>query len=219
MRPSLSLLARPCRSLPRPLPLVRVAASPLFSLRRFSSSSSTPPPSVPFQLRAGDKYTVDASVSEKSEQGKYVQQAVIRNKHHLIIDERGLYPGGLDLGVSPYDLLLSALGGCTSMTLRMYADRRSLPLGPLRVELMHSKQPAAEVLEAREEGVRGNIDLFEVTLHLQPAAPASSPAASTPPTQELSPAMRAELLAIASRCPVHQTLAGNPRTVIRTRLA
>lgn len=95
------------------------------------------------------------------------------------------------------------------MTVRMYADRKGIRLAPIVVDVMHSKKPAADVAEAQAAQVRGMLDLFEVTLTV--AAPAGD--------DPLSPQVAESLLAIASRCPVHQTLVGNPRTIIRTKLA
>lgn len=198
----------------RPLLLAapHVAARSSLALRSLStpaSSSSSPLVApVAFILHAGDKHTVDAVVEERAEPGKskYTQQAVIRGTHPLLLDELGVY-GGLDLGPSPYDLLLAALGGCTSMTIRMYCERKSLALPPIRLSLLHSKKNAAEIAECPPE-VRGLCDLFEVSL------------ASAPPTgdqQAPTAEQKAHLIEIAAKCPVHKTLAGNPRTFVRTR--
>ena len=70
-----------------------------------------------------------------------LRQAISVGPHHLIADEPKT-SGGSDAGPDPYELLLSALGSCTNMTLRMYADRKKWPLKEIRVALTHSKNYA-----------------------------------------------------------------------------
>jgi len=66
--------------------------------------------------------------------------------HHLTADE-GTAAGGTDTGPAPYGLLLAALGACTSITLRMYADRKSWELGDIHVSLRHHKSEAGDQIE------------------------------------------------------------------------
>ena len=66
------------------------------------------------------------------------QQEIIAGSHRLLADEP-TDVGGLDSGPGPYDLLLAALGACTSMTLRLYADRKKLPLTRTQVRLRHNR--------------------------------------------------------------------------------
>jgi len=93
-----------------------------------------------------------------------------------IIADEPLDMGGTDLGLAPHELLLAALGACTSMTLKMYADRKGWPL------------QAASVKLTAEKGAEYRIKR-EVTL-----------------TGDLTAEQRQSLLAIANRCPVHKTL-------------
>ncbi len=122
----------------------------------------------------------------------------IRVGTHLLAADEPIEQGGKDSGPSPYDLLLAALGACTSMTLRMYAERKSLALEQVRVLLRHRRMHAAdcEDCETRE----GQITEILRTIHLE---------------GELSPSERERLLQIADRCPVHRTLEGEIR--IRTQ--
>ena len=97
--------------------------------------------------------------------------------------------GGADAGPSPYDLLLAALGACTSMTVAMYARRKQWPLEAVTVRLTHTKIHAEDCAECEtREGMLDRIER-EITL-----------------TGALSAEQRERLLEIANRCPVHRTL-------------
>jgi uncharacterized OsmC-like protein/alpha/beta superfamily hydrolase len=119
--------------------------------------------------------------------GKF-QQTVGVGPHLLVADEP-VKAGGLDTGPNPYDLLLAGLGACTSMTLRLYADRKQLPLERVSVKLNHSRIHAAdcETCETKE-GMLDRIDK-EITVE----GPLDADA-------------RARLLEIAEKCPVNRTL-------------
>ncbi len=119
--------------------------------------------------------------------GRYAQ-VVYDGKHRLTADEP-VESGGLDTGPSPYRLLLAALGACTSMTLRMYAERKKWPLRHVAVRLRHSKSHAQD--SAGTEDKPAKIDHIEREIEL---------------SGELSDEQRRRLLEIANKCPVHQTL-------------
>lgn len=116
------------------------------------------------------------------------QTEIIANGHRLIADEP-IALGGADTGPTPYDYLVAALGACTSMTLRMYADRKGWPLESIVVRLRHHKIHAEECRDCETKG--GEIDYIEREIEL----------AGT-----LDQEQRTRLLSIADRCPVHRTL-------------
>ncbi|OBA92448.1 osmotically inducible protein C [Mycolicibacterium mucogenicum] len=118
--------------------------------------------------------------------GTYTQE-IIAGNHRLTADEPK--PFGDDTGPSPYDLLLSALGACTSMTVRMYANKKNLPLEQVRVTLRHSRIHAQDCADC--ETKQGMIDHIDRDIEL---------------VGDLDDDQRQKLLAIAERCPVHRTL-------------
>lgn len=130
-------------------------------------------------------------IVQETGEGKYVQEIFV-GRHTLKADEPISAPGGLDSGLSPYDFLLAGLGACTSMTLRMYADLKGLPLKKTTVRLHHSKKHVQDC-EGCEEGLPQQIDLIERQMTLE---------------GPLTPEHRESLLKIANKCPVHRTLTG-----------
>jgi len=136
-------------------------------------------------------------VSETGE-GKFTQ-AIAAGAHALRADEPESV-GGLDSGPGPYDLLLAALGACTSMTVRLYAEHKKLPLERVTVRLKHDKIYAADCEDCETKD--GKIDRIDRVLELEGA---------------LDDAQRAKLLEIADKCPVHRTL--HSEVSVKTTLA
>jgi putative redox protein len=118
--------------------------------------------------------------------GTYTQQ-ITAGQHRLVADEPR--PIGDDAGPTPYDLLLAALGTCTSMTLRMYADRKGWPLERVRVTLRHSRIHAKDCADC--ETSVGFIEQIDRDIEL---------------TGDLDDTQLERLRHMADRCPVHQTL-------------
>ncbi|HEX4043849.1 MAG TPA: alpha/beta fold hydrolase [Xanthobacteraceae bacterium] len=123
----------------------------------------------------------------ETRRGKF-QQEVIVGEHRLLADEP-IKDGGLNSGPGPYDLLLAALGACTSMTVRLYADLKQIPLTRTQVRLRHEKIYATDCAEC--ETKEGKIDRIDRAITFE---------------GELTTEQRARLLEIADKCPVHRTL-------------
>lgn len=126
------------------------------------------------------------------------QQTVTVGPHRLMADEP-IPAGGDDTGPGPYDFLLAALGACTSMTLRLYAERKALPLDRVTVKLRHSKVHAKDCAEC--ETKTGTLDQIEREIALEGT---------------LDPDQRQKLMDIADKCPVHRTLTSEVRITTRT---
>ena len=116
---------------------------------------------------------------------KFQQDVLIGNKHSFHADEPEDM-GGKDSGPTPYQLVSAGLGACTSMTIRMYATRKNIPLEGVSVEVTHDKRHAEEDPE-----VEGKHDHFVRRISLEGT---------------LTPEQRASLLVIADKCPVHRSL-------------
>jgi uncharacterized OsmC-like protein len=116
------------------------------------------------------------------------QQEIIVGPHRFLADEP-VNVGGIDSGPGPYDFLLAALGACTAMTLRLYAERKKLPLMRAVVRLRYRRIYAADCTEC--ETKEGMLDRIERVITLE---------------GDLSADDRKRLLEIADKCPVHRTL-------------
>lgn len=112
-------------------------------------------------------------------------------KHQLLADEP-MAAGGSDLGPNPYELLLMALGACTSMTLRMVATRKGIALDDIEVRLRHEHLPVADDHHPRRQQIVQRVTLFGA----------------------LEKRERSLLLALAARCPVHRTLVHSDLTIL-----
>jgi putative redox protein len=126
------------------------------------------------------------------------QQQVTTGKHQFFADEPAKL-GGTDSGPSPYDFLSAALGACTTMTLRMYANHKGYDIGKLSVGISHAKVHADDCADCGE-GKTGRVDRFERTISVE---------------GDLSNELQNKLLTIADRCPVHKTLLHS--SVVATR--
>jgi uncharacterized OsmC-like protein/alpha/beta superfamily hydrolase len=134
--------------------------------------------------------------------GKF-QNAVVAGRHHLLADEP-VEVGGRDSGPSPYEYLAVALGACTSMTLRVYAEQKKLDLGRLSVRVRFGKVAAEHCEDCGKaaEGRTGKIDRLERVISVD---------------GEVDAALAGKLVEIAGKCPVHRTLESGAAIV--TKLA
>jgi uncharacterized OsmC-like protein len=150
-----------------------------------------------------DNETAGVLVRETG-QGRY-QNSVVLGRHRLIADEP-IVAGGLDSGPNPYDFLSIALGACTAMTLRIYADYKKLALGRISVVVRHGKLAAQHCKDcgAVAEGREGKLDRFERVISVE---------------GEVDGALRDKLIEIAGKCPVHRTLETASAVVTRVEPA
>ena len=139
---------------------------------------------------------VPADIPEDIEEGEVVVEGNtssllqdIRTRGLRFNSDEPLDKGGTNAGPTPYDLLLASLGACTSMTLKMYSDRKDWPLESVRVTLRHHRVHAKDCEDCEKD--TGMIDVIEKNLELEGS---------------LDDAQRARLLEISARCPVHRTL-------------
>ena len=137
------------------------------------------------------------SVLVRETGGGKLQQEVIVGRHRLLADEP-VAVGGNDSGPSPYDLVLAGLGACTSMTMRLYAARKALPVERISVTLKHSKIHAQDCAEC--ETREGMLDEIERVIRIEGA---------------LDAGQRKQLMDIAERCPVHRTLTSEVHIVTK----
>jgi len=137
-------------------------------------------------------------VVQETGEGKFTQR-IAAGGHRLRADEPESF-GGDDSGPGPYDLVLAGLGACTSMTLRLYAERKGWPMSRVTVTLSHEKIHAEDCADC--ETKVGKLDRIRRVIEL--AGP-------------LDEAQRRRLLEIADKCPVHRTLESEVR--VETRLA
>ncbi|MBD8868159.1 bifunctional alpha/beta hydrolase/OsmC family protein [Nocardioides donggukensis] len=177
---------------------------------RYLPEAEERPSAEPAGVRARDEASDDAGDGEGDGEGEAPVLTVTENAddpfgqditvrgHRLTADEP--VPLGQDTGPSPYDLVLAGLGACTSMTLRMYAQRKELPLERVSVRLTHSRIHARDCEEC--ESSTGHLDRIDREIEL---------------VGDLDDDQRTRLLEIADRCPVHRTL--HREVSVRTRLA
>lgn len=141
---------------------------------------------LPASVKAAQSETGVVTVRE-TRAAKY-QQEVMSGPHRFLADEPVAF-GGLDSGPGPYDLLLAGLGACTSMTMRIYANRKQLPLERVTVRLTHKKVHTEDCEECEDKA--RIIDRIDRTIALEGALDAEQ---------------RKRLMEIADKCPVHRTL-------------
>ncbi|MBR0788020.1 OsmC family protein [Bradyrhizobium manausense] len=135
-------------------------------------------------------------VVQETRKSKF-NQIITVGPHHLVADEP-VAAGGEDAGPGPYDFLLAGLGACTSMTMRLYADRKSLPMDRVTVTLKHSKIYAKDCAECETRD--GMLDQIERDIAIDGALDAEQ---------------RKKLMEIADKCPVHRTLTSEIRIVTK----
>jgi len=141
------------------------------------------------QARLGDGEVLVTEENEQFLRGLYSRD------HYLQADEpRG--NGGTDLGPDPYELLLMSLGACTSMTLRLYAGRKNLPVKNIEVRLRHERIHARDCEDC--ESTEGYVSRIERRIRYQGT---------------LSAEQHSRLMEIADKCPVHKTLKGEIQIV------
>ena len=135
-------------------------------------------------------------VVQETRHSKFQQQISV-GPHRLLADEPAA-AGGEDSGPGPYDLVLAGLGACTAMTMRLYAERKSLPLDRVTVTLTHNKIYAQDCAECETKA--GMLDQIERVITVE---------------GDLDADARQKLMEIADKCPVHRTLTSEIHIVTR----
>jgi uncharacterized OsmC-like protein len=135
-------------------------------------------------------------IVQETRHGKFQQQISI-GPHRLLADEPAAV-GGEDSGPGPYDLVLAGLGACTSMTMRLYAERKSLPLDRITVTLTHSRIHAQDCADCETKA--GVLDQIDRVITMEGNLDADA---------------RQQLMEIANKCPVHRTLTSEIHIVTR----
>jgi putative redox protein len=151
----------------------------------------------PLPEQGTDIATAPRQVVVQETRASKFQQTVSIGPHRMLADEPAS-AGGEDTGPGPYDFLLAGLGACTSMTMRLYADRKALPLDRVTVTLKHSKIHAQDCAECETKD--GMLDQIDRVIAMDGT---------------LDPEQRKKLLEIADKCPVHRTLHSEIRIVTR----
>jgi putative redox protein len=157
-------------------------------------------PAAPAESANAETADSGRVVVHETGEGKF-QNLVVAGRHRLIADEPAA-AGGLDTGPNPYDYLSIALGACTAMTLRVYAEHKQLSLGSVSVEVSHGKVASDHCADCGEvaEGRGGKIDRFERTIRIKGGIDAG---------------LEAKIAEIARKCPVSRTLESSAAIVTR----
>jgi putative redox protein len=127
-------------------------------------------------MQADKEFVVDASAVI----GRVQYQTIVKSGNHSIIVDEPVTDGGMDSGMTPYNLLLASLASCTVITLRMYINRKMWVIDEIRVKLELFKTPESIFIDSKLEF-----------------------------SGELTDAQRARLITIADACPIHKILVGN----------
>jgi len=155
------------------------------------------------------RYVSDTEKSEKTNvqsghvvvsERDHVFSQTVQSDDHLWLADEPVRVGGKNTGPDPYEQLLAALGSCTAMTLRMYANRKDWPVENVTVELAHSREHGEDCAACDE--AHSQIDLIDSTVNLE---------------GPLTSDQRQRMLEIAGKCPVHRTL--NNKIVVKTELS
>lgn len=118
--------------------------------------------------------------------------------HHWLADEPKRL-GGDNTGPDPYEMLLASLGACTSMTMRMYANRKQWPVEDIYVSLEHKRLHSEDCEACDYEGAAKQLDVIERTIRIE--------------GEDLNSEQRTKLLEIADKCPVHRTLENDVQVI------
>jgi putative redox protein len=157
---------------------------------------------IPGAIQASEEPNAigEAVTVSETGQGKFQNSVQVGGNFWLFADEPETV-GGLASGPSPYDFLKIGLGACTTMTLRMFAERRGIDVGQITTKVTLNRRHADDARECVDDGLDGKLDTL--TREIEFGA-------------ELDAETKARLLKVAERCPVHQTLEG--RAIIKTRI-
>ncbi|MEL7147215.1 MAG: alpha/beta fold hydrolase [Bacteroidota bacterium] len=147
-------------------------------------------------LPSDDPLETDDQVVVKTHESGYTTDMLVGG--HAMIADEPTDVGGSNLGPSPYGYLAAALGSCTSMTLRMYADHKKWDLKEVTVHLSHNKKHSVDCDNCEQKGAK--IDHFERVIELE---------------GNLDDSQRQRLLEIADKCPVHRTLHSDVKVITR----